>query len=107
MHSRGARFGALASAAEAQLRRRPPGEIVLIVLQGIFVGATAALFVAWLMSAAGGGPSADAGCESLGRGGVRCAELAAGMAVPKGPPAARAPGGEGWSAPDEERAALA
>ena len=77
MRSRGARFGALASAAGARLRRRPPGELIVIVLQVIFVGATAALFLAWLMSAAGGERSADPGCESLGKGGVRCTELAA------------------------------
>ena len=80
MHSRGARFGAPASAAEAQLRRRPPGEIVSIVLQVIVVGALAALFFAWL----GGGLSADAGCEYLGKGGVRCPQLAVGHAASDG-----------------------
>jgi len=82
-NSRGARFGALASASEASLRRRPPNETALIVLQVIFCGATAALFFAWLTSAgaglrASGGLSAQADCVSFGKGGVRCLDPSGG-----------------------------
>jgi hypothetical protein len=47
-NSRGQSFGELASDAELNLCRRPASESMLIVLRVIFVGATAALFLAWL-----------------------------------------------------------
>ena len=70
----GAGASSLASAVEMNFRRRSASEIAVIVLCGIFVGVTVALFLAWLSSASTGSPglSADADCVSFGRGGARC-----------------------------------
>jgi hypothetical protein len=80
VNSRGARFAALAWAAEANLRRRPASAMALTVLRLVFVGVTAALFFAWLTSAntIGRGSSPDADCVSFGRGGARCLGHSAG-----------------------------
>ncbi len=45
-----AKAGAIAFAADMNLRRRPPGEVARAVSRAIFVGATAVMFVAWLAS---------------------------------------------------------
>ena len=63
---------------------RPTSEIVLDVMRLIFVGVTAALFLAWLTSAnrGGVGRSADADCVSSGRSGARCTSHPYGVFVP-------------------------
>ena len=87
VNSRGARFAALAWAAEANLRRRPASAMALTVLRLVFVGVTAALFFAWLTSAntVERGSSPDADCVSFGRGGARCVGHSAGRSEPMAP----------------------
>jgi hypothetical protein len=85
MGSRGAWFVALTSAAEFRLRHRPRGDSEFIILQVLFVGVIAALFLAWLTSANTRmanrwAASGDLSCESFGRGGARCASPVAGHA---------------------------
>ena len=75
VNSRGANFVAVASAAEANMRRRSASAMALAVPRLVFVGVTATLFFAWMMSAntvrrGGQGSSAVADCVSLAEPGL-------------------------------------
>ena len=65
-----------APAIGTNFRRRLNGEAALTALRFVFVGLTAALFLAWLTSANTGGRTngqSSAACVGSGRGGARCA----------------------------------
>ena len=69
-------------AGEGLAGRWTPARIVLIALQGLFVGATLILFGAWLAASTSHRPTLwgfipGSDCESFGRGGVRCSASSA------------------------------
>lgn len=73
----GASVNSRASSVELNFRPRLPREVVLVVLQAIFVGVTAVLFFTWVASLSAGGlaiwgRSSKLDCVSFGRGGSLC-----------------------------------